>query len=139
MFLGTTDVSLDAKGRVILPTKYREELGVSFYITAGFKKCAQVLSVEGFDRLRDQIRQLPADKALSLQYLMIAPAVLVTPNSQGRVVIPQRIREDMGLSGELTVVGMDTRIEIWDKQEFDRFMEEQKRSSVQEALELLRL
>lgn len=139
MFLGTTDVSLDAKGRVILPTKYREELGVSFYITAGFKKCAQVLSVDGFERLRDQIRQLPADKALSLQYLMIAPAVLVTPNSQGRVVIPQRIREDMGLSGELTVVGMDTRIEIWDKQEFDRFMEEQKRSSVQEALELLRL
>ena len=139
MFLGTTDVSLDAKGRVILPTKYREELGENFYITAGFQKCAQVMSVSEFDRFREQIRQLPADKTMALQYLMIAPAVLVSPNSQGRVVIPQRIREDMGLVGELTVVGMDTRIEIWDKQAFDRFMEQQKQASVKEALELLRL
>lgn len=139
MFLGTTDVSLDAKGRVILPTKYREELGESFYITAGFERCAQVLSVDEFDRLREQIRQLPADKALSLQYLLISPAVLVSPNSQGRVVIPQRLREDAGLCGELTVVGMDSRIEIWDKAEFDRFMEQQKQNSVKEALELLRL
>ena len=67
MFLGTTDHNLDAKGRVILPTHFREELGESFYITMGFNRCVQVLSEAQFDRLRDQIRQLPADKALSLQ------------------------------------------------------------------------
>ena len=139
MFLGTSDHSLDAKGRVILPSKFREELGESFYITKGFEKCVQVLSVDEFDRLRAQIRALPADKALSLQYLLISPAVLVSPNSQGRVVISQKLREDAGLSGEVTVVGMDSRIEIWDKATFTAFMEQQKQASVKEALELLRL
>ena len=139
MFLGTSDHSLDAKGRVILPAKFREELGDSFYLTMGFEKCVQVLSVGEFDRLREQIRLLPADKALSLQYLLISPAVSVSPNSQGRVSIPQKLREDAGLSDEVTVVGMDTRIEIWDKAAFDAFMERQKQASVKEALELLRL
>ena len=139
MFLGTSDHSLDAKGRVILPSKFREELGESFYITKGFEKCVQVMSVDEFDRLRAQIRALPADKALSLQYLLISPAVLVSPNSQGRVVISQKLREDAGLSGEVTVVGMDSRIEIWDKATFTTFMEQQKQASVKEALELLRL
>ena len=139
MFLGTSDHSLDAKGRVILPSKFREELGESFYITKGFEKCVQVLSVDEFDRLRAQIRALPADKALSLQYLLISPATLVSPNSQGRVSISQKLREDAGLSGEVTVVGMDSRIEIWDKATFAAFMEQQKQASVKEALELLRL
>ena len=139
MFLGTSDHTLDAKGRVILQSKFREELGESFYITKGFEKCVQVMSVDEFDRLRAQIRSLPADKALSLQYLLISPAVLVSPNSQGRVVISQKLREDAGLSGEVTVVGMDSRIEIWDKATFTAFMEQQKQASVKDALELLRL
>lgn len=139
MFLGTSDHSLDSKGRVILPTKFREELGDSFYLTMGFERCVQVLSQSEFDRLREQIRLLPADKALALQYLLISPAVLVSPNSQGRVSIPQKLREETGLSGEVTVVGMDSRIEIWDKEAFGAFMEQQKQASVKEALELLRL
>lgn len=139
MFLGTSDHHLDSKGRVILPTEFREELGGSFYITMGFNRCVQVLGVAEFDRLREQIRQLPADKALALQYLLISPAKSVSPNSQGRVSIPQKLREDAGLSGEVTVVGMDTRVEIWDKAAFTAFMEQQKQASVKEALELLRL
>ena len=139
MFLGTSDHHLDSKGRVILPADFREELGESFYITMGFHRCVQVMSTAEFDRLREQIRQLPADKALSLQYLLISPAKPVSPNSQGRISIPQKLREDAGLTGEVTVVGMDTRVEIWDKESFDSFMEEQKQASVKEALELLRL
>ncbi len=139
MFLGMTDVRTDAKGRVILPKSYRDELGERFYITAGFDRCAQVLSVDAFDRLREQIRALPADKALALQYLVISPAVAVSPNAQGRVMIPQKLREELSLEGELTVVGMDTRIEIWNRDAFARFMEQHKQQSVREMLELLRL
>ncbi len=139
MFLGTSDHNLDSKGRVILPSEFRAEIGASFYITMGFNRCLQVMSEAEFDRLRSQIRQLPADKALSLQYLLISPAKSVSPNAQGRIQIPQKLREDAGLCGEVTVVGMDNRIEIWDKAEFAGFMERQKQASVQEALELLRL
>lgn len=139
MFLGTSDHNLDSKGRVILPSDFREELGENFYVTMGFNRCVQVMSVAEFDRLREQIRQLPADKALSLQYLLISPAKEVSPNAQGRVSIPQKLREDAELSGEVTVVGMDTRVEIWNKATFAAFMEQQKQASVKEALELLRL
>lgn len=139
MFLGTSDHNLDSKGRIILPSEFRAELGDNFYITMGFNRCVQAMSEDEFDRLREQIRQLPADKALSLQYLLISPAKLVSPNGQGRVLIPQKLREDAGLSGEVTVVGMDSRIEIWDKAAFAEFMERQKQSSLKEALELLRL
>lgn len=139
MFLGNSDHNVDSKGRVVLPADFREELGDSFYITMGFNRCAQAMSAAEFDRLREQIRQLPADKALSLQYLLISPAKLVSPNAHGRVLIPQKLRDDLGLSGEVTVVGMDTRVEIWNKTAFSEFMEQQKQESVKEALELLRL
>ena len=138
-FSGTSIHSIDSKGRIVLPQDFREQLGESFYVTSGFNKCVQILSVEEFDRLREQIRLLPADKALSLQYVLISPATLVSPNSQGRITISQKLREDSSLTKEVVVVGMDTRIEVWDKEEFERFIEKQKEDSLKEALELLRL
>lgn len=139
MFSGTTNQIIDTKGRIILPSKFREQLGDTVYITSGFENCVQILSQEQFDRLREQIRQLPADKALSLQYILISPATQVSVSSQGRVMIAQKLREDASLTKDIVVVGMDTRIEVWDKKAFEQFIEKQKRESVKEALELLRL
>lgn len=138
MFSGTFNNSIDSKGRIVLPLKFREELGEEFYITKGFTDCIQAMSKEQFEHLRQQILQLPADKALSLQYVMISPATLVSPNSQGRVPIPQTLREAAGLEKDAVVVGMDTRVEVWDKGRFDRFIESQQQN-LQEALGLLRL
>lgn len=139
MFSGTSNQTIDSKGRIILPSKFREELGDTVYVTSGFENCVQILSVEQFDRLREQIRALPADKALSLQYILISPATEVSVSSQGRVMIAQKLREDASLSKDIVVVGMDQRIEVWDKDTFEEFIERQKRESVKEALELLRL
>lgn len=139
MFSGTFNQTIDQKGRIILPSKFREELSDTVYVTSGFENCVQILTQEQFDRLRDQIRELPADKALSLQYILISPATEVSVSSQGRVMIAQKLREDASLSKDIVVVGMDTRIEVWDKDNFEAFIEKQKRESVKEALELLRL
>ncbi len=139
MFSGTTNQTIDNKGRIILPAKFREELSDTVYVTSGFENCVQILSPEQFDRLREQIRQLPADKALSLQYILISPATQVNVSAQGRVMIAQKLREDAKLDKDIVVVGMDTRIEVWDKQSFEQFIEKQKTESVKEALELLRL
>lgn len=139
MFSGTSNQTIDSKGRIILPAKFREELGDVVYVTSGFENCVQILSCAQFDHLREQIRQLPADKALSLQYILISPATEVSVSSQGRVMISQKLREDAKLSKDIVVVGMDTRVEIWDKDTFDKFIEKQKQESVKEALELLRL
>lgn len=139
MFSGTTNQTIDIKGRIILPSKFREQLSDSVYVTSGFENCVQILSPEQFDHLREQIRLLPADKALSLQYILISPATQMSVSAQGRVMIPQKLREDASLTKDIVVVGMDTRIEVWDKDKFEQFIEEQKRESVKEALELLRL
>lgn len=138
MFSGMTVHSVDSKGRIILPQKFREELGAEFYVTSGFSDNVQIMSVEEFTKLREQIRQLPANKALALQYLLLSAATLVSPNSAGRIQIPQKLREDSAIEGEAVVVGMDTRIEVWNKDKFDEFMAIQKKEFIGDALELLK-
>ncbi|MGN0453324.1 MAG: division/cell wall cluster transcriptional repressor MraZ [Ruminococcus sp.] len=142
MFIGMTNQSLDVKGRVVLSQKYRDELGESFYVTNGLdpnNKCIQFMSAEQFDRLRNQIRALPVATAVKLQYALISPASEVTANAQGRVQIPQALRERAKLTKDIVVLGMDTRIEVWDKETYDAFIEKQMQESFTDALELLRL
>lgn len=139
MFSGMSSHSIDSKGRIVLPAKFREELGESFYLARGFGNCCvQVLSKERFEEISRKIRALPADKAMALQYVFTATAVEVTPNAQGRVIIPQTLREFASLEGEALVIGMNTRLEIWSKQQFDRFMISQD-EVIGEALALLTL
>ncbi len=136
MFSGTTFQSIDAKGRIVLPARFREQLGETFVISKGFSKCVQVLSVEEFERLREQIKTLPAKNAAALRYHVVATATAVRPNAQGRVSIPQSLREIASLDKEAAVVGMDNRIEIWNKEQFDIMMSESE-AALDEALSML--
>ena len=138
MFSGMSVHSVDAKGRIVLPQRFREALGEEFYVTNGFSDNIQIMSVEEFNRLKDQIRELPAKSALALQYVLLSAATLVSPNSQGRIQLPQKLREDSAIEGEAVVVGMDTRIEVWNKARFDQFIDEKKKD-LDDALQLLRI
>ena len=138
MFSGMSVHSVDAKGRIVLPQRFREALGKEFYVTNGFSSNIQIMSVEEFNRLKDQIRELPAKSALALQYVLLSAATLVSPNSQGRIQLPQKLREDSAIEGEAVVVGMDTRIEVWNKERFDRFIDDKKKD-LDDALSLLRI
>lgn len=139
MFSGMTNNSIDSKGRIVLPSKFREELGASFYFAKGFGNCCiQAMSTEQFNNICSKILELPADKALALQYTFSATAVEVTPNAQGRVIIPQALREFAQIDDNALVIGMNNRIEIWSKQKFDDYMSSQK-DTVAEALSMLRL
>ena len=129
MFSGMTNNTLDSKGRIILPVKFREELGESFYITGGFEDCLQVISTQRFENYSEQIKQMPGDVAASIQYVLIAPAVEVAPNAQGRISIPQALREQAGLDKNVVVIGMDTRIEIWDSEKFEQFRKQQREAA----------
>jgi MraZ protein len=138
MFTGVSAHSIDSKGRIVLPARFRQELGETFFIAKGFFDCIQVLSCEEFEKLRANIKALPAQQALALQYAIIATAMEVTPNAQGRISLTQNLRDIAGLSKEAIVVGMDTRIEIWDKDKFDK-MQENNRESAMAALSALSL
>ena len=138
MFSGMSVHSVDAKCRIVLPQRFREALGEEFYVTNGFSNNIQIMSVEEFNRLKDQIRELPAKSAMALQYVLLSAATLVSPNSQGRIQLPQKLREDSAIEGEAVVVGMDTRIEVWNKARFDQFIDEKKKD-LDDALQLLRI
>lgn len=139
MFSGMSNHSIDAKGRIVLPAKFREELGNTFFLARGFGNCCiQAMSAEQFNSICSKILELPADKAMALQYTFSATAVEVTPNAQGRVIIPQSLREFAGIESDALVIGMNNRIEIWSKTKFDEFMASQK-DTISEALSMLRL
>ena len=139
MFSGMSINSIDSKGRVVLPAKFREELGESFYVARGFKGgCVQVMSAQTFGEISEAIMSLPADKAMALQYVFTATAVEVTPNAQGRVSIPQALREYADLGSEALVIGMNNRVEIWSKPRVDSFLAANQ-GIIDEALGLLRL
>lgn len=138
MFSGMSNHSIDSKGRIVLPAKFREELGETFYLARGFGNCCiQAMSTEQFNTICSRIMELPADKAMALQYTFSATAVEVTPNSQGRVIIPQNLREFAGIESDALVIGMNTRVEIWSQPKFDEYMASQQ-NTIAEALSMLR-
>ena len=112
MFSGMSNHSVDAKGRIVLPAKFREELGESFYIARGFgNPCIQAMSKEQFDVLSSRIMELPADKAMALQYSFTATAVEVAPNASGRVMLPQALREFAKIEGDASKVKVVWQVE----------------------------
>lgn len=111
MFSGMSNHSIDAKGRIVLPAKFREELGETFYIARGFgNRCIQVMSIDEFNSISAKIQELPADKAMALQYTFTATAVEVSPNAQGRVIIPQTLREFAEIESDALVIGMNKEL-----------------------------
>ena len=110
---------IDDKGRLFIPSKFRAELGCSFVITKGLGKCLSVYPMSEWDAFEKKISALPTKQARQLQLFFIAPAQDVELDGQGRVLVPQKLREYAGLSKNLVIAGMINHIEIWDEFEWD--------------------
>ncbi len=122
MFLGEFQHSLDAKGRVILPAKYRDQLSAGAVVTKGRGGCLSVFTPEEFETVAATVRetQKRGPQELAAARAFFGGAVDVVPDKQGRVAIPQNLREYAGLTQQVAVVGVYSRIEIWDR---DRWLE----------------
>lgn len=125
MFLGEHQHTLDAKGRVILPARFRERLSGGLVFAPGQDRCIEVYPVSTFERRVEELRALPREDAAVRAYVrtFLAGAHQDAPDSQGRVVIPPRLRDYAGLDRELTVVGADEKVEIWDRSTWDSYLE----------------
>ena len=105
--MGTYDHSIDAKGRVIVPAKFREELGDSFVVTLGLDGCLFVYPQEDWEDFVKQLRELPGSKeARKLQRYFMAGAASCELDKQGRVLIDQKLREHAGLDKEVVLAGV---------------------------------
>ncbi|WP_026208510.1 division/cell wall cluster transcriptional repressor MraZ [Catelliglobosispora koreensis] len=125
MFLGTHNPRLDEKGRLILPARFREELAGGVVITKGQERCLYVFTTAEFQRIADQLAQAPVTNKAARAYsrVFFAGAHDEVPDKQGRVTIPGHLREYAGLDRDLTVIGASTRVEIWDPQTWDSYLE----------------
>ena len=120
MFMGTYGHSIDAKGRVIVPAKFREVLGDSFVVTLGLDGCLFVYPEEEWEDFVKQLKELPGSKeARKLQRYFMAGAAPCDVDKQGRVLIPSSLREKVGLDKDVVFVGVTSKIEIWSKERWE--------------------
>lgn len=121
MFRGGFAHSLDDKGRIIIPQKFRLLLGEKFVITRGMDKCLWVFTEEEFRTLEERLRSHPMldTNTVRLQRFFSAESVEGTTDSQGRIALTPNLREYAGIEKETMIVGASNRIEIWSKSRWD--------------------
>lgn len=132
--MGTYEHTMDAKGRMAFPTKLRERLGLSFIVTIGLDGCLFVYSNEDWEEFTSKLQTLTGAKAKAAK-LFIVNACVVEPDKQGRILIPQNLREFAGLDHDITVLGVTNRAEIWDTAKFKAFSSEVTNEMLSDALE----
>ncbi len=111
--------NIDAKGRLFIPARLREELGQTFHVTIGLDHCLSIYSDENWNVLVEKIHEMPYNKARGLRVLS-ANAVDCEPDAQGRILIPAKLREYAGLQKEVVVIGSFDRAEIWNAERWAR-------------------
>ena len=121
MLIGEYQHNIDLKGRVIVPSRFREDLGESFYVTKGLDSCLFVLSPQEWERLCSKVSSMPVSKARGLQRFFFSGAVEAVPDKQGRILIPQNLRSYAGLNKDITFIGASSRAEIWDSAKWHEF------------------
>ncbi|MBQ6825399.1 MAG: division/cell wall cluster transcriptional repressor MraZ [Clostridia bacterium] len=116
MLFGGFDHKIDKKGRVFIPSAFREELGESFIICRGIygKRCLTVYSKKQWDMLVEKIGTLPNAKSSDVKRFLYDGAFNVEFDSQGRILVPPTLREYAKFDTEVHIIGMDTNLEIWD-------------------------
>ena len=132
---GTYNQSMDAKGRMSFPAKFREILGDRFTVTKGIDGCLFVYSIEDFNAKAEKIKTLPLAKARALQRSFMGWASDVDADKQGRILIKDSLRKIAGLEKEVVVVGVSDRCEIWDKQRWEDFNNQLDDEEMMSALE----
>lgn len=137
MLIGEYQHTIDPKGRVFMPARFREELGERFIATKGLDNCLFVYSPAEWQLLEEKIRALPLSKARNLQRFFFAGAAELEADKQGRVLIPQSLREYASLSKDAMIIGASNRVEIWDKQHWDDICGSITPQSVAQAMDEL--
>ena len=109
---GTYEHSIDAKGRLFIPSKLREELGVSFYLAMGVDACLAIYPQETWERFTEKFASLPMSQSKAMRPLF-ANASKCELDSQGRIVVPQKLRKYANLDKDVVIIGVNDRAEIW--------------------------
>ena len=124
--MGEYSHSLDAKGRLIMPAKLRQDIGDKFILTKGLDGCLFAFSQEEWLNFEEKLKSLPlSDKnARNFVRFFLSGATECEIDKQGRFLIPTNLRETASLQKEVVIIGVGTRIEIWDKEKWNSYNDE---------------
>jgi len=115
MFLGEYQHSLDSKGRIIVPSKFREELGARFIATKGLDNCLFLYPMDEWKMIEEKLRALPFTRAdvRSFARFFFSGASELEIDKQGRILLPPNLRDYAGIEKDLIIIGVGARVEIW--------------------------
>ena len=124
LLLGTYTPKIDAKGRVALPAKFRSQLGQGRVMARGQERCVYLLPFDEFRRIASQIQRTSVGNKAAREYLRVflSGAVDQEPDKQGRVVVPQMLRDYANLGSDIVVIGVGTRAELWNKDAWESYL-----------------
>jgi MraZ protein len=124
--LGTHSYQLDAKGRISLPARFRERLEDGAFLTLGQDGCLWVFPQSEWGRISDEVHLASLGSAEGRAYsrIFFGSADGLTPDGQGRLTIPLRLRQAAGIDREAVVLGVRDRIEVWDRSTWERYSDQ---------------
>ena len=137
MYMGRFDHTIDAKGRMNVPSRFRDELGDEFVITQGLDGCIAVYDQTEWQKLEEKLKGLPVTNpdARKLVRFFLSCAYPCEVDKQGRILIPTPLREFAKLTKDVVVNGALDKVEIWDK---DRYIEKNQYDDIDEVSEKLK-
>ncbi|MFA6184045.1 MAG: division/cell wall cluster transcriptional repressor MraZ [Parcubacteria group bacterium] len=141
MFIGEYQHTIDPKKRVAMPAKCRVELGKKVVITRGMDKCLFIYPMKTWEKLAEKLGSLPVGESGTRSFirLMLAGALDVELDKQGRILIPDYLKEYAGLKKDVTVAGLFDRLEVWDKSKWNNYKTKAEKSSDEIAEQLGKL
>ena len=126
MFSGEFRHTLDHKGRLAIPAKFRQDFEAGLVVTRGIEKCLFIFTLQGWEAYVATLNQLPLDKKRSrtVNRYLFSGANKLVPDGQGRILLPANLREFAGLDDEVVVVGANYRLEVWAPDKWQAILEE---------------
>lgn len=131
MFLGEYEHSIDSKGRLAVPARFRAGLKEGLVITRGLDNCLFVYPKKEWEKLAQKLIQLPISQANTRAFarLMLAGAMDVKVDSQGRIVVPDYLRQYASIIKKVVITGLYNRLEIWDGKQWERYKSKTEKDS----------
>lgn len=141
MFIGEYQHSIDPKKRLALPSKFRKELGKQVVVTRGLDKCLFIYPLKTWKDLAEKLGTLPMGESTTRSFvrLMLAGAVDSDVDSQGRILLPEYLKEYAGLAKSVVVAGLFNRLEIWDEKKWKSYRSKAEENTDEVAEQLGKL
>lgn len=141
MFMSEYNYTVDTKGRLIVPSKFREQLGDEFVVTKGMDGCLFVYANEDWTAFEQKLTSLPLinKEARKFARFFLAGAAQVEVDKQGRILLPANLREFAGLDKDVVLVGVGSRIEIWSRENWENMDADSDMDDIAATMESLGL